>query len=79
MISISPKVGRIDYLRVDATTDANIALQQAEDEIESMQEVASFVRQIRQRLGLSQIEFARLISVSLNTMRNWEKGYQQLT
>ncbi len=32
------------------------------------------IRQIRHRLGKSQVEFALLIGVSLGTLRNWEQG-----
>jgi len=32
------------------------------------------VRKIRQRLGLSQSEFALLIGVSVSTLQNWEQG-----
>ncbi len=32
------------------------------------------VRAIRQRLGKSQTEFARMIGVSVSTLQNWEQG-----
>lgn len=32
------------------------------------------VRQIRESLGLTQAAFARMICVSLGTLRNWEQG-----
>jgi len=32
------------------------------------------VRAIRERLGKSQTEFARMIAVSVATLRNWEQG-----
>jgi putative transcriptional regulator len=32
------------------------------------------VKAIRQRLGKSQTEFARMIGVSVATLRNWEQG-----
>lgn len=65
-------MGRIDSARVDATTEKDIAAQQANDDLETMQEVARFVRRVCKRLSLSQAKFARLISVSLDTIRNWE-------
>ncbi len=68
------KIGRIDPLRVDATTDEEIAWQQAVDDAENMQEMAKFVRRVRSRLGLSQVEFSRLISVSVDTVSSWEHG-----
>ena len=41
--------GRIDPARVDATNDKDIALQQAADEREAMQDAAKFAR--REKLG----------------------------
>ena len=35
---------------------------------------AADVRTIRQRLGKSQAEFARMIGVSVGTLQNWEQG-----
>ena len=32
------------------------------------------VRNVRQRLGKSQSEFARMIGVSVSTLQNWEQG-----
>ena len=32
------------------------------------------VREIRKRTGLSQDKFARLIHISVGTLRNWEQG-----
>ena len=66
--------GRIDSARVDATTEKDIALQQAADEAEAMQDAAKFARRVRKRLGLSQAEFSERIDVSLETIRNWEQG-----
>ena len=68
------EVGRIDPVRVDATTDEEIGLQQSIDDAETMQEMAKFVRRVRSRLGLSQVEFSRLISVSVDTVNSWEHG-----
>jgi len=35
------------------------------------------VKTIRQRLGKSQSEFARMIGVSVATLQNWEQGRRQ--
>lgn len=70
----SMKLGRIDRARVDATTEQDIAAQQAADEMDAMQDVAKFTRRVRKRLGLSQVEFSERIGVSLDTIRNWEQG-----
>ena len=66
--------GRIDPTVVDATTEAEIALQQKEDDAEAMQDMARYVRRIRRRLGFSQTELARCINVPRETIRNWEQG-----
>ncbi len=44
-----------------------------------MQDAARFVRRVRQRLGLTQQEFARRIDVPLDTIRNWEQGKRHPT
>lgn len=66
--------GRVDRLRLHATTEAELAMQQAEDDAEAMQDAARYVRRVRRRLGLTQQEFARRIDVPLDTIRNWEQG-----
>ncbi len=71
--STLPK-GRVDRRRLDATTEADLALQQAEDDADAMQDAARFVRRVRRRLGLTQQDFARRIDVPLDTIRNWEQG-----
>lgn len=68
------KLERIDPARVDATTEQDIAAQQAADEMDAMQDTAKFTRRVRRRLGLSQVEFSERIGVSLDTIRNWEQG-----
>ena len=35
------------------------------------------VKAIRQQLGKSQSEFARMIGVSISTLQNWEQGRRQ--
>ena len=67
-------VGRIDPLRVDATTEQDIAAHQAAEEADAVQDAARFARGVRKRLGLSQMEFSQRIEVSLETIRNWEQG-----
>ncbi|CDS52659.1 Transcriptional regulator, Cro/CI family [Polaromonas sp. CG9_12] len=67
-------LGRIDPARVDATTEADTATQQAADEADALQDAAKFTRRVRKRLGLSQVEFSQRIEVSVETIRNWEQG-----
>ena len=37
------------------------------------------VKQVRNRAGLAQAEFARLIGVSTRTLQNWEQGHRRPT
>lgn len=84
-VTINPAVpaslalGRIAPARVDATTEAAIAVHHAADEADAMQDAAKFARRVRKRLGLSQTEFSQRIDVSLDTIRNWEQGKRCLT
>ncbi len=66
--------GRVDFGVLDATTDADIALQQSADDAIAMQDAARFSRRVRQRLGLTQMEFSQRIDVPIETIRNWEQG-----
>jgi putative transcriptional regulator len=66
--------GRVDFNRLDATTERDIAAQQHIDETNAMVDAAKFARRVRTRLGLSQVEFSQRIDVSLETIRNWEQG-----
>lgn len=71
--------GRIDAVRVDATTEADIAKHKAADDAETMVDAAKFARRVRRRLGFTQAEFAERIDVSLDTIRNWEQGKRSPT
>lgn len=66
--------GRVNLQILDATTDADILIQQKTDDAEAMQDAAKFARRVRKRLGLTQLEFSQRIDVSLDTIRNWEQG-----
>lgn len=72
-------LGRIDLARVDATSETDIAAQQAADQVDGLQDAAKFARRVRKRLGLSQAEFSQRIEVSLETIRNWEQGKRSPT
>ncbi len=76
---IDQPIGRINVAQVDATTEAQITLQTAQDEALAMQDAAKFARRVRRRLGFSQAEFATRIDVSLETIRNWEQGKRSPT
>jgi putative transcriptional regulator len=69
-----PVPPRLDWSRVDATTEEEIGRQTAEDEGEARQDAAAWVRHVREQLGLSQQAFARRIGVPVDTVRNWEQG-----
>lgn len=71
--------GRVNLIRLDATSEKEIALQKAEDDAEAMQDAAKFAVRVRKRLGLSQLEFSQRIDVSLETIRNWEQGKRRPT
>jgi putative transcriptional regulator len=76
---VDKHIGRINLAQVDATADAQIAIQIAQDETLAMQDAAKFARRVRRRLGFSQAEFATRIDVSLETIRNWEQGKRSPT
>ena len=65
---------RVDAARLAATTEADIAAQAAADAADGARDAAAWTRGVRQRLGLSQAEFARRIAVPVATVRNWEQG-----
>ena len=71
--------GSIDYARVDATTQSEIAQQQREDGTEAQLEAGKFARRTRLRLGLTQQEFSKRIEVPVETIRNWEQGKRSPT
>ncbi len=50
-------------------------IRRGEAEASRVAEITSVdVKVVRQRLGKSQTEFARMIGVSVSTLRNWEQG-----
>ena len=69
-----PLVQEADLARVDATTEAEIAEQIAEDDAEAMRDAAAYARRVRRKIGLSQVAFAQRIGVPVDTVRNWEQG-----
>ena len=66
--------GRVDRGVLDGTTERDIAVQQREHDEEAARDMARYARRVRKRLGLTQLEFARRIDVSKETIRNWEQG-----
>lgn len=70
----TPLRARLDWSQVDATTEADIARQEAEDHAAARQDAAAWARQVRQGVGLTQEAFAAQIGVPAATVRNWEQG-----
>ena len=70
------KHARVDLVRVDATTEQEIQAQIEEDETQAMLDAGRYVISVRRRLGLTQVEFSRLVGVSIKTIRSWEQGKQ---
>jgi len=73
--------GRIDREKVLATTEEEIRRQIVEDGMEGFEfsENARFVRNVdvralRERLGLTQEEFARRYRLPLRSVQEWEQG-----
>jgi putative transcriptional regulator len=66
--------GRIDACRVDATTEADLKRQAAEDDAAGVQDAALYARRVRRRTGLTQADFASRLGVPVDTVRNWEQG-----
>ena len=73
-IDTSKPGGYVDWAKVDATTEEEIAQQIAEDEAEARRDAAEHLQKIRQRIGLSQEQLAERIHVSVTSIRNWEQG-----
>jgi putative transcriptional regulator len=48
-----PLVPQVDWARVDATTEEEIAAQIAEDDAEARRDAAAYARRVRRKVGLS--------------------------
>jgi putative transcriptional regulator len=69
-----PVTPRVDRAKLEATTEADIARQEAEDEVASAIRAGQYVRSVRRKVGLSQVMFARKFQIPVDTLRNWEQG-----
>ena len=67
-------IGIVDYARLDATTEEQVAEHIREDEEEFQKAVGRQIREIRVSLAMSQNQFADAIHISVKTLRNWEQG-----
>lgn len=78
--------GRVDWKKIKSTTDEEIAAQSAldADTAPEVVDVSKFrrvynppvpdIKEIRQKLGLSQVAFARRFGFSLHSIQQWEQG-----
>jgi putative transcriptional regulator len=67
-------VPRLDLARVERTSEAEIAAQEADDDAEARAAAAAYARRMCRRTGLTQAAFAARIGVPLDTVRNWVQG-----
>jgi putative transcriptional regulator len=70
---------KVDRDRVEATTEEEIARHMVEDGEDPEAALGEFVEdlppaRIRERLGMSQTEFADALTIPVATLRNWEQG-----
>lgn len=70
-------VGRVDFARIDTTTEQDIIRHEREDDLKTRMELAQNARRIRKRLGPTQRELSLRIEVPLDTIRNWEQGKRE--
>ncbi len=68
---------RINRVKIDATTEADIRRHIREDDQDETI-LAGFApvppQLLRKQLGMTQDEFARALRIPLSTLRNWEQG-----
>ena len=64
----------IDWKKVDAKSELEIAQQIAADDALARKDAAAYARKVRARTKLSQEQFAKGIGVPVETVRNWEQG-----
>jgi len=64
----------VDWERLDATSDEEIADQEAADDAEARRDAANYIRNVRAKTGLSQVNFAKRIAVPVGTLHSWERG-----
>ncbi|KQP50898.1 MULTISPECIES: helix-turn-helix domain-containing protein [unclassified Methylobacterium] len=81
LAELAARPADVDQAKLDATTEEDIRRHMIEDGYDpddpSYLEGAVVVRpphRVRERLGLTQVEFARLIDAPLATLKNWEQG-----
>ncbi|MGH7041017.1 MAG: helix-turn-helix domain-containing protein [Acetobacteraceae bacterium] len=86
-VKVTPAVVRealqkTDWAAVDAQTDEDIARNVATDPdaapiLSEAKTASAIARSVRQRLGISQAEFAARYHVPIGTLRDWEQNRKQ--
>ncbi|MDA8249484.1 MAG: helix-turn-helix domain-containing protein [Rhodospirillales bacterium] len=76
---IAKAMRETDWQAQDARTDADIAAEVASNPdaapiLDDAATARALAKLIRQRLGISQIEFAARFRVPVGTLRDWEQG-----
>jgi putative transcriptional regulator len=79
---VAMAIAATDWQAVDAQTDENIERNVAADPdaapiLTAGETAAAIVRTVRQRLGLSQAEFAARFHLPVGTLRDWEQNRRQ--
>ena len=77
----SPSKGGTDWRRIDAMTDEEVvaaALADSDAQPLSAEQLATMrrvsrVKALRQRLGMTQAQFARAFHLPITTLRDWEQ------
>jgi putative transcriptional regulator len=67
-----PLKSKVDWAKVDATTEDDIARHIREDEEEAVSESTRRIKDIRKATGLSIADFADRIGVTAETVQSWE-------
>ena len=70
---------KIDRARIDATTEEDIVRHMREDGEDPNAVPGRFTEDlppalIRERMGMTQVEFAETLGIPVATLRNWEQG-----
>jgi putative transcriptional regulator len=64
----------VNYAMIDATMEDDIAHHSLEDIHESKQVAGEEIREIRQRMGMTQDGFSDALHISVRILRNWAQG-----
>lgn len=70
---------KVDRARIQATSENDIARQMREDGEDPNAAMGTFIEdlppaRIRERMGMTQVEFANTLRIPVATLRNWEQG-----